>query len=321
MTHKQWYPKELCKLTNVSVRALHHYDRIGLLKPSVRLSNGYRLYSEKDLLRLQQIVALKFFGFELAQIKTLLANHQDALEHFALQANHLREQAESLMQASKILANVTKNCRQSQSIPWETILKLIEVYQMTQQIENTWVQEIFNADELKQYAEFEEGLKHKLTSAEKKAQEVNWRKLTQKVKANIVKDPTSAMGIAIGKECMEVTHKVFGHENIALRNKIFERGFGEGIGLKENYLTEEMVDWLEQAVNAYWQQCIRELLTQVGKLSDAELLSRWNDIMDDMYGNDVARKTNLVKIVLDDSQIPQEAKTWLVKIYKKKIHS
>jgi len=56
---------------------LHHYDKIGLLKPSMRLSNGYRLYSETDLLKLQQIIALKFFGFELSQIKLLLAKQDN----------------------------------------------------------------------------------------------------------------------------------------------------------------------------------------------------------------------------------------------------
>lgn len=57
----QWYGKDLSRLTHVTVQTLHHYDRFGLLKPSLRLSNGYRLYSEKDLLKLQQIIALKFF--------------------------------------------------------------------------------------------------------------------------------------------------------------------------------------------------------------------------------------------------------------------
>jgi DNA-binding transcriptional MerR regulator len=75
----QWYVKELSQLTQVSVQTLHHYDRMGLLMPSVRLPNGYRLYSEKDLLKLQQILALKFFGFELAQIKTLLATEVNVL--------------------------------------------------------------------------------------------------------------------------------------------------------------------------------------------------------------------------------------------------
>ena len=59
----QWYIKEFSQLTKVSVRMLHHYDKVGLLKPSVRLLNGYRLYSEKDMLKLQQIIVLKSFGF------------------------------------------------------------------------------------------------------------------------------------------------------------------------------------------------------------------------------------------------------------------
>ena len=55
----QWYVKDLSHITGVSVQTLHHYDRIGLLKPSLRHTNGYRVYSEKDLLTLQQIIALK----------------------------------------------------------------------------------------------------------------------------------------------------------------------------------------------------------------------------------------------------------------------
>lgn len=83
----QWFVKNLSKLTGVTVQTLHHYDRIGLLKPSLRLANGYRIYSEKDLLQLQQIIALKFFGFKLSQIKTLITEEKSALQHFNAQAN------------------------------------------------------------------------------------------------------------------------------------------------------------------------------------------------------------------------------------------
>ena len=85
----KWYVKDLSKLTGVSTQTLHHYDRIDLLKPSIRLANGYRVYSEKDLLKLQQIVALKFFGFELSQIKVLLSGNVETLEHFSVQAKLL----------------------------------------------------------------------------------------------------------------------------------------------------------------------------------------------------------------------------------------
>jgi DNA-binding transcriptional MerR regulator len=50
-----WKVGELAKRTGVSVRALHHYDEIGLLSPSHRSEAGYRLYTEIDVARLQQI--------------------------------------------------------------------------------------------------------------------------------------------------------------------------------------------------------------------------------------------------------------------------
>ena len=69
----------------MSVRTLHYYDKIDLLKPSLRLTNGYRLYSDKDLLKIQQIIALKFFGFELSQIKLLLVKQDDIVENLVMQ--------------------------------------------------------------------------------------------------------------------------------------------------------------------------------------------------------------------------------------------
>jgi DNA-binding transcriptional MerR regulator len=64
--------KKLSELAGVSVRTLHLYDEIGLLKPSVRTAAGYRLYGEKELLRLQQILFYKELDFPLHDIATIL---------------------------------------------------------------------------------------------------------------------------------------------------------------------------------------------------------------------------------------------------------
>src|ERR1700722_19563922 len=106
----QWYVKELSKLTDVSVQTLHHYDRINLLKPSVRLPNGYRLYSEKDLLKLQQIIALKFFNFSLSQIKTLLSKPVDIIDQFTIQSSFLEKKAKTLFEASQTLKDIIADC-------------------------------------------------------------------------------------------------------------------------------------------------------------------------------------------------------------------
>ncbi|RSD25509.1 MerR family transcriptional regulator [Mesobacillus subterraneus] len=64
--------KEVAAITGVSVRTLHHYDRIGLLEPEGITSSGYRLYSERDLERMQQILFFKEMDLSLQEIKEIL---------------------------------------------------------------------------------------------------------------------------------------------------------------------------------------------------------------------------------------------------------
>jgi DNA-binding transcriptional MerR regulator len=64
--------REAAELSGVTIRALHHYDEIGLLKPSGRSESGYRLYSQRDLLRLQEIVAWRQLGFSLREVQELV---------------------------------------------------------------------------------------------------------------------------------------------------------------------------------------------------------------------------------------------------------
>lgn len=76
--------KEVADLVGVSVRALHHYDEIGLLKPEKTTESGYRLYSNQDLEMLQQILFFRELGFPLKQIKEIVSspsfNREEALQ-------------------------------------------------------------------------------------------------------------------------------------------------------------------------------------------------------------------------------------------------
>ncbi len=64
--------KQVADLAGVSVRTLHHYDAVGLLRPTRVGANGYRYYDDDALLRLQQILLYREIGMELAQIKDIL---------------------------------------------------------------------------------------------------------------------------------------------------------------------------------------------------------------------------------------------------------
>ncbi len=308
MTH--WYVKDLSKLTKVSVQTLHYYDKLNLLKPSLRLDNGYRLYSEADLLKLQQILALKFFGFELSQIKALLASSVDVVEHFTVQSQFLQKKATALIEASNTLQSIISDCGVDKSIPWKTVLKLIEVYQMTQQLEHSWVKDIFTPEELKQYAAFESELKSR--PEQKESIKKNLENLVEQMHANLACDPQSAISINIAKNYMSQINELYGKKYAHLRTKKLEKGFGEGKGLEESSgLTPEIMMWLEKAMDAYWRQRLYNIIDQVGKITDSEVLNRWNEALDDMYGEDIDRKAALIKMALSDDSISQTAKDWL----------
>src|SRR5262245_39461773 len=80
---------ELAKLTGITVRALHHYDEIGLVVPSQRTPAGYRLYDDTDVIRLQQVLLFRELGLPLDEIafaideagtrEELLRKHREVL--------------------------------------------------------------------------------------------------------------------------------------------------------------------------------------------------------------------------------------------------
>lgn len=110
---KAYTVRQLAKMAGVSVRTLHHYDQIGLLKPATRSPAGYRFYHHPELLRLQQILFFRELDFPLAQIKEILAQPGfDPIE--ALREHRRRLQARG-EQIALLLQTIDK-----------TVLKLTE---------------------------------------------------------------------------------------------------------------------------------------------------------------------------------------------------
>ena len=85
--------KEVSRITGVSVRALHHYDAIGLLKPTAVTEAGYRLYDDAALERMQSILLFRELQFPLKDIKRILdAPDFDAMTALAQQVRLLEMQ-------------------------------------------------------------------------------------------------------------------------------------------------------------------------------------------------------------------------------------
>lgn len=89
--------KAVAALTGVTVRTLHHYDDIGLLKPAIVTDAGYRLYSDDNISTLQQILFFRELGFPLKRIQQILQDPTfNRLEALELQLDMLRAKRKQL---------------------------------------------------------------------------------------------------------------------------------------------------------------------------------------------------------------------------------
>jgi DNA-binding transcriptional MerR regulator len=132
---KTYRIQEFAELAGVTVKALHHYDRLGLLKPQRALS-GYRLYVERDLERLEQIVALRFLGFPLQEIKAVLDRAALKLpEALRVQRQALQEKQKLLARAMKAIAAAEKALDSGTTTNPAILKRLIEVINMQSDVE------------------------------------------------------------------------------------------------------------------------------------------------------------------------------------------
>ncbi|MET8783890.1 MerR family transcriptional regulator [Streptomyces sp. NPDC049097] len=94
---------QVSAFAGVTVRTLHHYDKAGLLSPSGRSHAGYRLYSEADLVRLQQILFYRELGFSLDQIADIFKDPQaNALQQLRARQRQLNEEIARLQRLAEV---------------------------------------------------------------------------------------------------------------------------------------------------------------------------------------------------------------------------
>ena len=143
---------EFAERAGVTVRTLHHYDRLGLLKPSRRTLSGYRLYCERDLARLQQIVTLKFIGLSLKQIKELLDHKEfDLQTTLRLQRKVIEEKRRHLLMAIEAIERAERVMAVQGEPEWEAFRKIIEVINMQNDME--WMKKYYTEEQLADLAQ------------------------------------------------------------------------------------------------------------------------------------------------------------------------
>lgn len=136
---------ELAKKMGVSVRTLQYYDKEGLLKPSSTSEGGRRLYSEKDIVKLHQILSFKYLGFSLKEIKGelfLLDDPKEVLNMLEFQKKAIENQIYSFqkaLEATTYLQTEVMNTDQVDFGKYSEIIELIKVGN-----EGCWAWKCFN---------------------------------------------------------------------------------------------------------------------------------------------------------------------------------
>lgn len=102
--------KKVSELSGVTVRTLHFYEEVGLLKPAYYGANGYRYYEEKELLQLQQILFFKELGFTLKQMQKVIGrNDFDQLATLYSHKKAIRQEWEKMGQLIKTIDKTIKH--------------------------------------------------------------------------------------------------------------------------------------------------------------------------------------------------------------------
>jgi len=131
VAERGWKIGELAKKTGLTVRMLHHYDRIGLLSPSRYTESGHRLYSPADLAKLQQIVSLKQLGFRLKEIKAMMDNPDyDPADMLRLQLARLDGQLRTLFDLRQQLQRLYDQYRRGQMGSAEQFMTVMRMMNM-----------------------------------------------------------------------------------------------------------------------------------------------------------------------------------------------
>lgn len=136
---RTWKVGALAKATGLTVRTLHHYDEIGLLKPSTRLAGGHRLYDAEDVARLYRIIRLRQLGFPLTQVAQVLAEPEwqlaPAIERHLAEARDRAAAASRL--CSRLAAMATELAQQENPSPQDLYSTIEEMITMDGTVHGT----------------------------------------------------------------------------------------------------------------------------------------------------------------------------------------
>lgn len=243
-TNNLYQASEFARLVGVSVRTLHHYDRVGVLKPSGRTAAGYRLYGERDLARLEQIVMLKFLGLPLKQIKSILERRGfDLQATLRMQREILAERRRQIESAIEAIERAELEVAAGGSPDWEALRKIIEVIEMQNNWD--WVKKYYTEEQLAE-------LSARATPEVLERGQAAWAALIKEVQEAVAEgvDPQSERARALAARWSALIEEFTGGnpEILASLKRLYADQANWPEGAQRPY-TDEVMNFISQANN------------------------------------------------------------------------
>ena len=204
--------KEISDLTGISVRTLHYYDQIGLLKPTAKSRAGYRLYDDKTVEKLQQILFFREFDIPLRQIKAIM-------EDSTLEANQILQMQRKMLVAKKermerLIENIDRILNGGQMMDFDVFSKTELENMYDTMVENMTDEQAAAFRE--RYGDLKTWKEKSIENASTEAAQQNFQKIVEwyggKEKVlNAAKAPTSAESILENQKRLdEIMQKLAG---------------------------------------------------------------------------------------------------------------
>ena len=239
----QYLVREFAALTGTTVRTLHHYDRIGLLRPSGRRASGYRVYRPDDLLRLEQIAALKSLGLPLREIGHILDRPALTLRRsLRVQAEIIAEEARKLERAARAIRRLEGQLETDKKVDFRKVVKIIKEIQMSEETKKNWAERFYSPEEMREFQEIGKGY----TPNQMDAYQKKWAALIEEIKSNLDQHPASPAAQDLARRWKALFDEAYGgHPNLGKRiGEAYRRGT---VPKEHQMISPEVWDFIRKA--------------------------------------------------------------------------
>ena len=145
LNQKLYSITEFANESSVSTRTLRYYDKKGLLIPSHYNKLGYRMYTNKDLIKLQYILALKFLGFSLSEIKLFLQTSSQKFEEVLSQQKMMMKDKKTQIETVISAIEETEKLLKANQFDYKSIIKVVQAVQM--ELKPTWMNQYLTTEQ------------------------------------------------------------------------------------------------------------------------------------------------------------------------------